>query len=150
MGIKVDVLKFFVEIGFYRMGNVTKDINEELLDWASCADANTLRWILTHLNQELHVYLPRMLGGTVPDDWPEDYIENSRYSLEKIMGDLESGKRNLLGLLDATKDESLNVEVDLFMGKKPLQFYVTLMISEIIHHEGQIAAIVALDKRIRG
>ena len=132
------------------MGNVTKDINEELLDWASCADANTLRWILTHLNQELYVYLPRMLGGTVPDDWPEDYIENSSYSLEKIMGDLESGKKNLLGLLDATKDESLNVEVDLFMGKKPLQFYVTLMISEIIHHEGQIAAIVALDKRIRG
>ena len=43
MGIKVDVLKFFVEICFYRMGNVTKDINEELLDWASCADANTLR-----------------------------------------------------------------------------------------------------------
>ena len=91
-----------------------------------------------------------MLGGTVPDDWPEDYIGNSSYSLEKIMGDLESGKKNLLGLLDATKDESLNVEVDLFMGKKPLQFYVTLMISEIIHHEGQIAAIVALDKRIRG
>lgn len=108
----------------------------------SCADANMLRWILTHLNQELHVYLPRMLGGTVPDDWSEDYIGNPSYSLEKIMGDLESGKKNLLGLLDETKDESLNVEVDLFMGKKSLQFYVTLMISEIIHHEGQIAAIL--------
>jgi len=91
-----------------------------------------------------------MLGGTVSDDWPDDYIGNPGYSLEKIMGDLESGKKNLLGLLDATKDESFNVEVDLFMGKKPLQFYVTLMISEIIHYEGQIAAIVALDKRIRG
>jgi len=43
-----------------------------------------------------------MLGGTVSDDWPDDYIGNPGYSLEKIMGDLESGKKNLLGLLDAT------------------------------------------------
>ena len=150
MGVKVGVLKSFVEMGFYRLGNVTKNLSKELLDWKSCADANTLRWIITHLNQELHVYLPRMLGGSVPEDWPDDYIGNPGFSLEKIMDDLESGKKKLLGLLDETKDESLDVEVDLFMGKRPLEFYVTLMISEIIHHEGQIAAIIALDKRMRG
>lgn len=144
------MLKSFVEMGFYRLGNVTKGIREEQLDWISCDKANTLRWILTHLNQELHVYLPRMLGGVIPKDWPDDYIGNINYSLQKIMEDLASGKEKLIGLLDATNDEALDVEVDLFMGKKPLQFYLMLMISEIIHHEGQIAAIMALNKRIKG
>ena len=33
MGVKVGVLKSFVEMGFYRLGNITKNLGEELLDW---------------------------------------------------------------------------------------------------------------------
>jgi len=89
-----------------------------------------------------------MLIGKTPDNWPEDYTGNPDYSLEKIMVDLEEGKTNLYKMLDATNDETLDQEVDMFMGKHPLQFYITLMISEIIHHEGQIAAILSVERRM--
>jgi len=135
-------------MGFFRLSNITKNLTEYHLDWKSCSEANTIRNILTHLNQELHVYLPRMLIGKTPDDWPEDYTGNPNYSLEKIMVDLEEGKTNLYKMLDETKDETLDKEVDMFMGKHPLQFYVTLMISELIHHEGQIAAILGVERRM--
>ena len=134
-------------MGFFRLNNITKNLTEYHLDWKSCTEANTIRTVLTHLNQELHVYLPRMLTGKTPDDWPEDYTGNLSYSLEKIMTDLEEGKTKLYKMLDATTDKALEKEVDMFMGKHPLQFYVTLMISEIIHHEGQIAAILGVERR---
>ena len=149
MSDTVKTMKSFVEMGFFRLGRATADLTEEQLDWKSCPEANTIRWILTHLNTELHVYLPRMLTGKAPE-WPEDYVGNEGYSLEKILGDLKAGQKKLLKTLDATSDEALAKEVELFMGKRPLQFYVTLMISEIIHHEGQIAAILGVEKRIKG
>jgi len=149
MSEKISIMKSFAEMGFFRLGNVTKKINEDQLDWKSCADANTLRWILTHLNQELHVYLPRMITGKTPENWSDDYVGNPDYSLEKIMKDIEEGKKNLYRILDNSSDESMEKEVDFFMGKRPLQFYVTLMISEIIHHEGQIAATLGVEKRMK-
>ena len=141
-------MKSFAEMGFFRLNNITKDLTEFQLDWKSCDEANTIRNILTHMNQELHVYLPRMLTGKTPEDWPDDYQGNLNYSLEKIMLDMEEGKTKLYKMLDETTDEALEKEVDLFMGKRPLQFYVTLMISEIIHHEGQIAAILGVERRM--
>ena len=148
MSTKIITIKSFAEMGFYRLSNITKDLTEHHLDWTSCSEANTIRTILTHLNQELHVYIPRMLIGKTPDAWPDDYTGNTSYSLEKIMNDLTEGKTKLYKMLDDTTDEALEKEVDMFMGKRPLQFYVTLMISEIIHHEGQIAAILGVERRM--
>lgn len=146
----IKTIKSFAEMGFFRLARATGDLKEEQLDWRSCTEANSIRWILTHLNMELHVYLPRMLTGAAPTDWPEDYVGNEDYTLEKILKDLEDGKEQLYELLDASSEETLAKEVELFMGKRPLQFYITLMVSEIIHHEGQIAAILGVEKRIKG
>jgi hypothetical protein len=48
------------------------------------------------------------------------------------------------------KEEDLAKEMDWFMGKKTRGFYLMLGVSEIIHHEGQIAAIRGVEKRIKG
>ena len=53
----IKTLKAFTELGFDRLDRATKDLTEEQLDWQSCVEANTIRWILTHLSSELHTVL---------------------------------------------------------------------------------------------
>ena len=75
---------------------------------------------------------------------------NKSYSLQKIKGDLEKGKAKLMKKLDKATPEVLAEEMDWFYGKKPKQAYLMLAISEILHHEGQIAAILGVEKRMQG
>ncbi|UCH56598.1 MAG: DinB family protein [Candidatus Bathyarchaeota archaeon] len=152
MAKKGKSIKKFAQIGFLRLDRATKDLTEDQLDWKSCAEANTIRRILTHLSQEIHVYMPGLLKGNLkykPEGWPDDYVGNPAYSLEKIKSDLEKGKEKLLTTLAETSDEFLAEEMELFMGIKSRKFYVTFLVSEILHHEGQIAAILGLNKRMK-
>ena len=153
MSESVRVLKAFAKVGFDRLERVTKGLKEEQLDWKYCPEANTIRWILTHIASELHVFVPKILTGDKdykPEDWPDDYVGNTSYSLEKIMGDLESGKAKFLKSLDELDVDSLSEEIDWFYGKRPRESYLMLAISEIHHHEGQIAAILGVEKRMKG
>ena len=153
MSDRIDTIKSFVELGFTRLDMVTKDLKEEQLDWKYCPQANTVRWLLTHLSNELYVYIPKILKGDkdyYPEGWPEDYTGNAGYSLEKILGDLEEGKKKLIKSLEETTDEKLDKEMEWFWGKLPRLSYLNLMVSEILHHGGQIAAILGVEKRIVG
>lgn len=153
MSEKIGSIKAFAQMGFDRLERATKDLKEEQLDWKSCSEANTIRWILTHLSQELHVSIPRVISGDkgyMPKDWPSDYVGNMGFSLKRIMEDLESGKADLMKRLSELTAESLSEEIDYFMGKRSREYYVTLMVSEILHHEGQVAAILGVEKRMKG
>jgi len=153
MSEKVEAIKAFAQIGFERLERATKDLKREQLDWKSCPEANTVRWILTHLSQELHVSIPRLLSGDkayMPKGWPKDYVGNTGFTLKKITEDLKSGKADLMKRLDEITAKSLSEEIDYFMGKRSREYYVMFMISEILHHEGQIAAILGVEKRMRG
>ncbi|MGD2200984.1 MAG: DinB family protein [Candidatus Bathyarchaeota archaeon] len=151
MSQKIEMLKAFAETGFSRLGRAIKDLNEEQLDWRSCPEANTLRWILTHLSHELHVFVPMIITGNreyTPEGWPEDYVDNPDFTLEKIVRDLEEGKDKLMDTLDSLGPHTLEEEIDWFIGKQPKTQYILLAISEIHHHEGQIAAILGLKERM--
>ncbi len=153
MSDKIMMLKAFTELGFSRLDRAIKELKEEQLDWKSCSEANTIRWILTHLSSELHVFVPKILKGDkeyVPEGWPEDYVGNEGFSLEKILGDLSTGKEAFMASLDQISEDDLSVEMDWFYGKQPKMQYLMLAISEIIHHEGQIAAILGVEKRMQG
>ena len=91
MTVKTKMIKDFAQIGFRRLGSATKTLKPEQLDWKSCTQANTIRWILTHLSEELNVYLPKFLGEEQPKDWPKDYVGNPKYKMEKIMADIREG-----------------------------------------------------------
>ena len=52
--------------------------------------------------------------------------------------------------LDGISDEALAKEMEWFMGKQSTANYLMLGVSEILHHEGQIAAILGVEKRIKG
>jgi len=153
MSEKVETIRAFASLGFDRLDRATKDLKPEQLDWKYCPEANTIRWILTHLSSELHVFVPKILRGDkdyVPEGWPEDYTGNKNYSLEKIMGDIKDGRAKLMESLDGLTDEALSEEMDWFYGKQPKEKYLMLAISEILHHEGQIAAILGVEKRMKG
>jgi hypothetical protein len=105
------------------------------------------------MSSELHVFIPKILTGDkeyTPKGWPEDYVGNTSYSLKKILGDIEDGKSKLMKSLDGLKPEALSEEMDWFYGKAPKENYLLLAISEILHHEGQIAAILGVEKRMKG
>lgn len=153
MSEKIETIKAFTALGFDRLERAIKDLKEEQLDWLSCSEANTIRWILTHISNELHVFVPKILKGDkdyVPEGWPENYTGNPGYSLEKILGDLKEGKDKLFESLDELTPEDLAEEIDWFYGKRPKEAYLMLAVSEIIHHEGQIAAILGIEKRMKG
>ena len=98
MSEKIATMKAFAKMGFSRLDRAIKDLKEEQLDWKSCTEANTIRWLLTHLSSELHNFVPKILTGNLEyasEGWPDDYTGNTSYSLEKINGDIEDGKNRM-------------------------------------------------------
>jgi hypothetical protein len=101
----------------------------------------------------MHVFFPKIVKGKKdykPEDWPDDYVGNASYSLEKIKKDLKTGKAKLMKILDKLTPQNLAQEMDWFSGMKPKEAYLMLGITEIFRHEGQIAAILGVEKRIQG
>lgn len=150
---KTKTIKEFAELGLFRLDRALKDLPEDQLDWLSCSEANTIRNILTHLVYEWNGFIPKTVAGdknAKVKGVPEGYVGNKDLSLEDIMGDIAEGKKYLLEQLGKVKDEDLGKEMDWFMGPKTLGFYLMLGVSEIIHHEGQIAAIRGVEKRLKG
>ncbi|TRO48647.1 DinB family protein, partial [Candidatus Bathyarchaeota archaeon] len=108
MSERAEVIKAMTVIGLDRLDGLTKELDEELLDWRPEPEANSLRWILTHESYILHVVLPwvfRGRRGYRPEGWPDDYQGNPGYSLEKILADLRSGRESVLAEIGARTDE---------------------------------------------
>jgi uncharacterized damage-inducible protein DinB len=146
---KMETIKEFTKVGFNRLNNATKNLTEEQLDWKSCSESNTIRNVLGHLIGEWYGFIPRILAGN-KDLEVKEYSGAEGKSLEQIVCDLAEGQKNFLTELDKVKDEDLIKEMDWFMGKLPVINYLMLGVSEILHHEGQIAAIRGLENRIKG
>jgi uncharacterized damage-inducible protein DinB len=146
---KIRTIKEFTMLGFNRLNNATKNLTEDQLDWMSCSEANTIRNILGHLIGEWYGFIPKILSGNKDLD-VEGYAGTEDKSLKEIKNDLAKGQKHLLAELEKVKDEDLSKEMDWFMGKQSIGSYLMLGISEILHHEGQIAAILGLEKRIKG
>jgi len=144
---KMEMIKEFTKVGFNRLNNVTKDLTEEHLDWRSCSEANTIRNILGHLLGEWYGFIPKILAGDKNLE-VKGYSGAEGKSLEQIMSDVAEGQKHLLSELDKVKDEDLAKEMEWFMGKQPRLGYLLMGVSEIIHHEGQIAAIRGLGNRM--
>ena len=146
---KMGTIKEFTMVGFNRLNNATKNLTEEQLDWMSCSEANTIRNILGHLIGEWYGFVPKILAGD-KDLEVEGYAGTENKSLEEIKKDLAEGQKHLIAQLAKVKEEDLAKEMDWFMGKQSVGSYLMLGVSEILHHEGQIAAILGVEKRIKG
>jgi len=150
MSERIQTIKTYAQISYDRIAEVTKDLKHEQLDWKSCKEANTIRWVLTHLAEDIMVYLPNFMPSMpAQKDWPKDYVGNNGYSLEKILADVDKSKQALMRGLDKLNAAQLGDDVDMWGTKAKREYAIMMMISEVLHHEGQIAAILGLEKRMK-
>ena len=144
MSEKVEMIKVFAKLAFERFDWAMKDLAKKEIDWRPVEETNSIKWILTHLSQQWNVGIYRILKGDPeykPKDWPEDYVGNKSYSFNKIMGDIEKGKNNVMTALGELNQAELEIEIPLWGGTKKRQFGLLIYLSEIFHHAGQIAYI---------
>ena len=147
----VKVLKGFVEFAFGSLERTSDGLTEAEAEWRPVPESNNVRWILNHLSQISNIALPRILKGDpdyTPEGWPEDYRDQT-YGVEKLMGDIESGKKTVLEGFDSLKSEALYEEIPLWGGTRKRDFALYAYIGEIINHKGQIAALRGNIKRRR-
>jgi hypothetical protein len=141
---KTESLKAFATQAFGRFDNTMKNLKESEIDWKPVEEANNIKWILTHLSQQWNIGFMRTFKGDnnyKPAGWPEDYVGNKSFTLAKLLADMAKGRAVVLEGLGKLSAVDLSVEVQSPSG--PVNRYDRLMrqISEILHHEGQIAYI---------
>jgi hypothetical protein len=147
----VQVLIEYVEYVFDLLEKTLLDITEEDLDWQPTKDANTIRWILTHLSRICNVSLPSRIKGNPsykPKDWLNNY-EETRHSLGKILMDIENGRKVVLEGLGGLSTSDLEVNIPLWGGMRKRKIGLFSHLSEIAHHKGQIAYVKGIMKRQR-
>jgi len=144
MSEKVESLKAFANLAFGRFDNTVKDHKESEIDWKPVEEANNLRWILTHLSQQWNVGFQRTFRGDnnyKPAGWPDDYVGSKTITYAKLMADLAKGRAAVLEGLGKLSAADLAVEVQSLSGMVKRHDRLMRQLSEIAHHEGQIAYI---------
>jgi len=144
MSEKVESLKAFANLAFGRFDNTVKDLKESDIDWKPVEEANNIRWILTHLSQQWNVGFQRTFRGDnnyKPAGWPDDYVGSKTITYAKLMADLAKGRAAVLEGLGKLSAADLAVEVQSLSGMVKRHDRLMRQLSEIAHHEGQIAYI---------
>ena len=152
MSVQVEFFKSLAETAFGRLARSTKELTEKEIDWRPLEEANSIRWILTHLSRICNVGFPRIFKADpeyTPAGWPEDYVDNTSYSLEKVMGDLRKGKDIVICGLGELTPADLKADIPLWGGTRKRHFALMAYLSEIIHHAGQIAYLKGANGRRR-
>jgi uncharacterized damage-inducible protein DinB len=148
---RIEAIKAFAALALDRLDQTVDKLHEEDLDWRPCEGANSVRWILAHTAQLGNVYIWKTLAddwGWWPEDWPRNYVDNPDYSLEKIRGDLAKGREGFMEALSGVTEEKLAEEID-FGSPRTREYAAMFIISEVIHHEGQLAHAVGTLRRQR-
>ena len=152
MSEKGKTLKVLAELAYTRFENSVKDLKEVESMWKPVPEANNIKWILTHLSQQWNLGFQRTIKGDMsykPTGWPDDYVGNMNISLLKLREDLNHGKIEVLTGLDKLTTADLASELTTPRGTRKREDMLMMSITEIIHHEGQIAYIRGAIGRIR-
>ncbi len=149
--LKIEAMKIFMEFGITRLEWDLNKLDNETLNWKITPEANSVRWLLTHISMILNVYLPRAFTNNLkylPENWSDNYQDNDILSIEKILADIENGKKVAINGFNKLSGNSLEEQLDWYIGESKRETYLMILVSEILHHEGQIAAILGLKERI--
>ncbi|UCD44412.1 MAG: DinB family protein [Candidatus Bathyarchaeota archaeon] len=151
MSEKGEVLEEMAEFAFDSIASTCEGIDEKELDWRPVPESNNIRWILNHLARIANLSLPRIIKGDqsyTPEGWPEDYRDQT-YTMEKMLADIDAGKKVVLKGLKKLTSEDLEAEIPLWRGTRKRKVGVYAYIGELINHKGQIAALKGNIKRRR-
>ncbi|HUS78828.1 MAG TPA: DinB family protein [Patescibacteria group bacterium] len=151
MSEKGEVLKEMAAFAFGSIESTCEDLAEKEIDWRPVPESNNIRWILNHLARIANLSLPRIIKGDqsyAPEGWPEDYSDQT-YTVEKMLADIQKGKKVVLEGLGKLTSENLEAEIPLWRGTRKRKEGVYAYIGELINHKGQIAALRGNIKRRR-
>jgi hypothetical protein len=146
-------MKIFVEYGLTRLTWNLAKLDEDILNWRINPKANSVKWLLTHISMILNVYFPRAFTNNLsylPENWLPEYHDNDELILETLLDDIENGKLETLNGFNQLSEGSLEEILDWYIGEEARETYLMILSSEILHHEGQIASIIGLKKRLNG
>jgi uncharacterized damage-inducible protein DinB len=151
MSERIQVLRELAQYVFNRFERISKDLSEEELEWRPTEKSNNIRWILTHISVIINMYVPQAIyrePSYYPKDRPKDY-QKTQYNFEKLLNDINSGKKRFYEDLGTLSDNDLEVMISRRDGAKTMQWCLIHYLSEISHHKGQIAFLRGTMNRLR-
>ena len=153
MSETIQAMKIFTEFGLKRLRWITESLDMEVFDWKITGQSNTIRWVLAHISMVLNVYFPRAITGQLkyyPSEWPAGYYDDSSITQQRILNDINEGEKRVLEQLGSLSADDLKEKLDWYLGLEERELYLMILCSEILHHGGQIAAILGNWRRIKG
>jgi hypothetical protein len=145
----IQILKEHIEYVFELYERTIKGVKEEELDWRPVKEANNIREILTHLSRICNVSIPSRVKGNpnyIPKNWSDNY-EKQYHSLNKLITDIQNGRKAVLNGLDKLSQSDMETEIPLWGGMRKRKVGLFSHLSEIAHHKGQIAYIRGIRRR---
>ncbi|MHA1938508.1 MAG: DinB family protein [Candidatus Thorarchaeota archaeon] len=153
MSETLKVMEVFTKFGLKRLRWITENLEDNVFDWKMTSQSNSIRWVLSHISIVLNVYFPRAITGDLeyyPQELPRIYLDNPSLSIQRILNDIDHGELIVLEQLGSLDAEKLKTNLDWYLGPHEREFYLMILCSEILHHGGQIAAILGNWRRIKG
>jgi uncharacterized damage-inducible protein DinB len=139
------------EFAFARLKDTMKDVDEKEYHYSLTEKSNSISVILNHISRITNLNMPRIITGDssyMPEGWPSDYVEHN-YGIEKLMNDIEIGKKRVIDGVAGLSDEELDEVIQMMSGPYPRKIGLFAYVGELFHHRGQIAFIRGSIKRLR-
>lgn len=137
---KMYYLNEFTESVYSRIEKTMESLSREEIEWKPTPQTNNIKWILTHLVRISKLLLPQVIKVETTGKW-EDQYESQEHSLDELLKDLKESKKTVLKGLNELTSEDFEEEIPLWGGKYQRKRGVYVLLSELIHHNGQIAYI---------
>jgi hypothetical protein len=145
--VGMNILTDFAEYIFREITHTNNDITPEILNWKPVAEANSIKWILTHQTRIAYLLIPQVIMGTNnPEGWDDDY-EEQPHSLDDLRNDLREAREKVLSLLSGLGEEDLNREIRVWHSIHPMKEAIFALLGELMHHNGQIAMLKSIKRR---
>lgn len=145
----MNVLTDFAEYIFREITHTNNDITPGILDWKPVEGSNSIRWILTHQTRIANLLIPQVITGTYnPAGW-DDHYQEEPHTLDELINDQREAREKVLPMLDGLSDADLNKEIMIWGEMRPLKEPIFALLGELMHHNGQIAMLKGIKKRIR-
>jgi len=151
MSEKASILKDQTEYIYERIRRTVEGLTEKEMKWKPTEVSNSVEWILNHMARISNLSLPRIIKGDPeykPKNWPDDYRE-IHHSLEKMLIDIENGKKVVLEGIGKLTAAQLEEEIPLWGETRKRKIGLFAYLGELLHHNGQIAYLRGTMKRLK-
>jgi hypothetical protein len=145
---KTTVLKEYVEYVYDNLGRTLEGLTVEEARWKPMPESNDVAYILRHMAKISKHLLPSVMGGDTVTAWKSDY-EKIDHGIAEMFGDLWEGRDKVLEEFNGLTDTDLDAVISLWGGKKPRKFGLFLLLSELVHHGGQVAYFRGAMRRLK-